>query len=108
MYERERLHTRYLSAAWLGAVKAARQISSPTSGTGESVHATSSCEMELRSQFYGNLHRIFARKKRLFMVFKRTKSRIYCHFLFVAFSAHCSESFLTYGAFSGCLDYFLP
>lgn len=62
MYEWERLHTRYLSAAWLEAVKAARQISSPTSGTGESVHATSSCEMELRSQFYGNLHRIFARK----------------------------------------------
>lgn len=65
MDERERLHTRYLSVAWLEAVKAARQISSPSSGTGETlcVHATSTCEMELRSQFYGNLHRIFARKK---------------------------------------------
>lgn len=68
MDEREGLHKRYLSAAWLEAVKAARQISSPASGTGEtsSVHATSTCEMELRSQFYGNLHRIFARKKGCF------------------------------------------
>lgn len=66
MDERERLHTRYLSAAWLEAVKAARQIS--TSGTGEtsSIYATSTCEMEPRSQFYGNLHRIFARKKGFF------------------------------------------
>lgn len=68
MDERERLHTRYLSAAWLEAVKAAKQISGPSSGTRETsyVHATSTCEMELRSQFYGNLHRIYARKKGCF------------------------------------------
>lgn len=71
MDERERLHTRYLFAAWLEAVKAARQISSPTSGTGEasSLRATSTCEMELRPNFMA-IYIEFLPEKRLFLVLK--------------------------------------
>lgn len=90
MDERERLHTRYLFAAWLEAVKAARQISSPTSGTGEtsSVRATSTCEMELRPNFMAIYIEFLPEKKNIISGFKRTKPRIYYHFLFVAFSIH--------------------
>lgn len=103
MDERERLHTRYLFAAWLEAVKAARQISSPTSGTGEtsSVHATSTCEMELRPNFMAIYIEFLPEKKKKKVIsgFKRTKPRIYYHFLFVAFSIHWGGSFLTFGVF---------
>ena len=95
MDERVRLPTRYLQTGWKQLEQQDSEISSLTSGTREtsSLHATSTCEMELGSHFSGNLRRIDARK-RLFLVKKKntnnqkTKPTIYCHLLFIAFSVH--------------------
>lgn len=89
MDEREGLHTRYLSAAWLEAVKAARQILVLLRGLEK--HHLFMLQVLVKWNSDPNFIVIyieFLPEKKVISGFKRTNPRIYCHFLFVAFSIH--------------------